>query len=326
VGSIDKQRRRLSRSTSLDLMEEEIRSQVEELRVFAPEIGKQNDHQAPPSDMVFTGSGDSLASSLFASYLSRGQACAADPFELQLTPELTRDKTVFITSVSGRTRANVQLARRIRRLARARIAVTANPVSPLAKECDETLQLPSRSLRAVTSGTVSFTMSLLAVASRVRPLPTLRDLDKAEAQAKKWAHHVSITPQGGFLFVGSGIGYALSAYGASKIHEVLGQPADHVRTEQLGHSKLFALQTNDNIVCLATRRDRKTPDVSRTLSKNGFHSDLLDVEASDPVLAGLEAAFSFQHLALNLARARGLRECAFLMDKQRLRLSSSLIY
>lgn len=326
VGSIDREKRRLSRSSSLEVMEEQLRGQVEELRVFANEIGAQGGHLQRPSDMIFTGSGDSFACSLFASYLSRGLARAADPYELQQYPELAIGKTVFITSVSGRTRANLRLARRIKRLARKRVAVTANPASPLAKECDETLPLPSRLLGPVTSGTVSFTTSLLALASRTRTLARLRDLDKAEARAKQWARGLRTVPRGGFLFVGSEFGYALSAYGSFKIHEVLGNPADYAQTEQLGHSKLFSLQTRDNIVCLASRQDRKTAYVSRVLSKNGFHSNLLDIQARDPVVAGLEAAFSFQYLALELARSRRLKEVAFLLDRKKLRLSSSLIY
>jgi len=326
VASIDSAKRRQSRSSSLDVMEEQLRGQVEELRVFANEIGAQGGHLQRHSAMIFTGSGDSFACSLFACYLSSGLARAADPYELQQYPELAFGKTVFITSVSGRTRANLQLARRIKRVARKRVAVTANPASPLAKECDETLPLPSRLLGPVTSGTVSFTTSLLALASRIRTLPRLRDLDKAEARAKQWARGLRMVPRGEFLFVGSGIGYALSAYGAFKIHEVLGLPADYVHSEQLGHSKLFSLQTSDNIVCLASRQDRKTAYMSRALSKDGFHAHLLDIRARDPVVSGLESAFSFQHLALEQARARRLKEVFFLSDEKKLKLSSSLIY
>ncbi len=144
VASIDSAKRRQSRSSSLDVMEEQLRGQVEELRVFAHGIGTQGGYLQRPSDLIFTGLGDSFACSLFASYLSRGLACAAGPYELQQYPEMTLGKTVFITSVSGRPRANLQLARGIKRLARKRVAVTANPASPLAKECVDIIPLPNR--------------------------------------------------------------------------------------------------------------------------------------------------------------------------------------
>src|SRR5207247_9999994 len=119
-------KRRQSRSSSLDVMEEQLRGQVEELRVFANQIGTQGGHLQRPSDMIFTGSGDSFACSLFASYLSKGLARATDPYELQQYPELAIGKTVFITLVSSKSRANLQLTSRIKRLAMKRVTVTAN--------------------------------------------------------------------------------------------------------------------------------------------------------------------------------------------------------
>jgi fructoselysine-6-P-deglycase FrlB-like protein len=146
VASIGKkQQRRLSKTASLDAMEQEIRNQVEDLPAFARELGK--DHRfrhLDSSRMIFTGSGDSFASSLFAHYLSEMQAFAADPFELQLYPQVSMNKTVFITSVSGKTRTNIQLARRVRGLAKKRVAITANPNSPLATECDDVIRLRYR--------------------------------------------------------------------------------------------------------------------------------------------------------------------------------------
>ncbi|HVH15904.1 MAG TPA: hypothetical protein VNA15_09335, partial [Candidatus Angelobacter sp.] len=95
-----KQQKRPSRKSSLETMEEEIHNQIEDLPAFVGELRK--DHRfrhLDPSSMVFTGSGDSFASSLFAHYLSDMRAFAADPLELQLYPQVTKNKTLFITSV-----------------------------------------------------------------------------------------------------------------------------------------------------------------------------------------------------------------------------------
>jgi fructoselysine-6-P-deglycase FrlB-like protein len=306
-------------------MEEEIENQIEDLPNYAHELN--HDYRpSDPSDLIFTGAGDSLAGSLFAHYLSDGEAGAYDPFELQLYPSLTRDKLLFLTSVSGMTQANVLLARKAKRLAKRRIAVTADQQSPLAKECDDTIQLSYRSSGVLTAGTVSFTTSLLALASTVTRLPELRSLEELNVRARNWAEHLRSLPHAGFMFVGSGIGYALSAYGAFKIHEVLGQPADHQQTEQLGHSKLFSLRRTDNIVCVGTHNDQKTRQLSSRLSADGFRSHLLNLNAENRIIAALQAAFTLQHLAVSLARRRGLRECHFLSDENRLRLSSRLIY
>jgi len=329
VESIGKsQQRRLSKISSLDALEQEIHDQVEDLSSFARKLEKDDRfRRLDPSRMIFTGSGDSLASSLFAHYLSQMHALAADPFELQQYPKIARNKTVFITSVSGKTRTNIQLARKIKGIAKKRIAITSNPQGPLAKECDDVIQLRYRSPGILTSGTASFSASLLTVASLIRRLPKLDSLTIMERRAAEWARSLWVHPRGPFLFVGSGIGYALAMYAAFKVHEVLGLPAHYQHTEQLGHSQLLSLKENqDNLFFLAPSRDEKTSEVFRVLSKNGFSAYLLKSDRRDPVLEALEVIFSLQHLVLNLGRKMGLPECAFLIGKKRLALSSRLIY
>ncbi|OLE90279.1 MAG: hypothetical protein AUF79_10725 [Crenarchaeota archaeon 13_1_20CM_2_51_8] len=329
MASIGKnQQRTLGKTSSLDAMEQEIHNQVEDLPAFARELGEYDRFRNPdPSSMIFTGSGDSLASSLFAHYLSQMQASAADPYELQLHPKGAKSKTVFITSVSGKTRTNIQLARKVKGIAKKRVAITANPSSLLAKECDDVIRLRYRSPGILTSGTASFSASLLAVASPIRRLPKLDSLPVVERRAAEWARGLRVHPRGGFLFVGSGTGYALAMYAAFKIHEVLGLSAQYQHTEQLGHSQLFSLQRKtDNLLFLSPSSDKKTSEVFRILSKNGFNAYLLKSGAADPILAALQVMFCLQHLALNLGRKMGLQECAFLTDKKRLALSSRLIY
>jgi fructoselysine-6-P-deglycase FrlB-like protein len=328
VASIDKrQQRRPSKKTSLQAMEEEIHDQIKDLPAFARELGRDRRFRhLDPSRIIFTGSGDSFASSLLAHYLSGMQAFGADPFELQLYPRVTENKTLFITSVSGKTRTNIQLAKRVKGLAKKRVAITANPNSPLAKECDEVIQLQYRNRRTLTSGTVSFSASLLAVASLIRQLPKLDSLHTMERRATEWNKPLWVHPRGSFLFVGSGIGYSLAMYAAFKIHEMLGLPAQYQHTEQLGHSQLFSLEKTDNLLFLAPSSDKKTSETFRVLSKNGFHAYLLKSESRDPILATLQVMFCIQHLALNLGRKKGLQECAFVTDKKRLALSSRLIY
>ena len=329
MASIGKnQQRTRGKTFSLDAMEQEIHNQVEDLPAFAHELGNYDRFRnLDPSSMIFSGSGDSLAASLFAHYLSEMQAFAADPFELQLYPRVTRNKTLFITSISGKTRTNLQLAKKVRGLAKKRVAITANPESPLAKECDNVIRLRYRSPGILTSGTASFSASLLAEASLLRRLPKLDSLRIIEHQAAEWGRDLRGHPRGGFLFVGSGTGYALAMYAAFKIHEVLGLSAQYQHTEQLGHSQLFSLQEkSDNLLFLAPSSDKKTTEAFEVLSKNGFHAYLLKSGILDPVLATLQVTFCLQHLALNLGREIGLRECAFVTDKKRLALSSRLIY
>src|SRR5207244_6399640 len=195
-----------------------------------------------------------------------------------------------------KTRTNIQLAKRVRGLAKKRVAITANPESPLAKECDDVIRLRYRSPGILTSGTASFSAALLAVASLIRRLPKLDSLRIMERRAAGWARGSGVHPRGGFLFVGSGTGYALATYAAFKIHEVLGLPAQYQHTEQLGHSQLFSLQEkSDNLLFLSPGSDKKTSEVFRVLSKNGFNAYLLKSGPSNPILDDMQVMFCMQH-------------------------------
>lgn len=328
MASIGKRQLKQLLRSSLDAMEEEIHNQVEDLPALAS--GLDRDHRfrhLDPSSMVFTGSGDSFASSLFAHYLSGMRAFAADPFELQLYPQVTKNKIVFITSVSGRTKTNIQLARLVKGVAGKRVAITAKPNSLLARECDDVVQLRYGSIGNLTSGTASFSASLLAVASLIRRLPRLDSLSTMERRAAEWARGVRVHPRGEFLFIGSGTGYALAMYAAFKIHEVLGLQAQYQHTEQVGHSQLFSLrEKSDNLLFLAPGSDKRTSEVFRVVSKSGFNSELLKSGTADPIRSSLQLVICLQHLALYLGRKMGLQECAFLTDKKRLALSNRLIY
>jgi len=327
VESIDKHRQPTRNLSSLDVMREEIDYQVEDLPLFYAELKSRAEiRKYDPSKIVFTGSGDSYSSSLFAHYLSGGLATVSDPYELYRFPQISKDKTVFITSITGRTIANVQLARRLRNIARRRIAVTANPTSKLAQVCDEIIPLKYRSRGILTSGTTSFTSSLVALAAQIQPPTILGQLDHAMKRAALWARQVKLGNRGRFVFVGSGIGYAIGAYGAFKIQEVLGMPADYQHTEQLGHSQLFSLDKSIIMICLVVGRDKKTNALYRALLKSGFGAFLLEVNNKDSIRSALEASFAVQHLAFGLARDRGQTECAFLSDNRLLNLSSHLIY
>src|SRR5207247_9505517 len=119
-------------------------------------------------------------------------------------------------------------------------------------------------------------------------VPKFDSLPLIERRAAEWARRLRIHPRGGFLFVGSGTGYALAMYAAFKIHEVLGLSAQYQHTEQLGHSQLFSLQEkSDNLLFLSPSSDQKTSEVFRVLSRSGFNAHLMKSGRRDPILGTL---------------------------------------
>jgi fructoselysine-6-P-deglycase FrlB-like protein len=311
---------------SIEAMEEEISNQAQDLPGFSSQLRQKHLPKLERSSLVFVGSGDSYATAVFAQELSQGEAVASDPYELLTNTSRIRGKNLVIISVSGRTKTNIELARKAKGISTSTLAITANPESPLARECDETLQLHYRTSGILTSGTISFTTGLLACALLLRSLPRTVQVKTAPIDTARLATNLKRAGKGAFVFIGSGVNHALSLYGAAKINEVLGAKAEAAYPEQLGHAKLFARdKERDVIVCISSGRD-KAVETHELLQKSGFRSSILAFPESQVVNRSLRIAICLQRLALSLARRRGIRECAFLTDRNRLNLSSSMIY
>src|SRR5438093_2127845 len=199
-----KKKQRARSAMSLAAMEREIENQPEDLAMFAKQLTKNPVTPLDPSKTIFAGSGDSFATALWAEALSNGSARAEDPYELSRTLGMAANRNIVLISASGRTRANVELARKLKGQARKRIAVTADPESPLARICDTSIMLQYRNSRRLTSGTTSFTSGLLACARLIgRPLHTA-NLEALLSRAMERARSLKLSTQGLSLFIGSG--------------------------------------------------------------------------------------------------------------------------
>jgi len=307
-------------------MAEEISNQTQDLPGLASQLRKTHLPKLQPSKLIFAGSGDSYAAAVFAQELSQGESTASDPYELLTNIRRIRGKNLVIISVSGRTKTNIELARKAKGISTNTLAITANPESPLARECDETLQLQYRTTGILTSGTISFTTSLLACALLLRNLPRTVQVKTVSIDTAGLATNLKRAVQGAFVFIGSGVNHALSLYGAAKINEVLGVKAEAAYPEQLGHAKLFTIvKERDFIVCISSERD-KAKETHELLHKNGFQSSILAFPTGHVVNRSLRTTIYLQQLALSLARRRGIEQCAFLSDKSRLNLSNRMIY
>ena len=311
---------------SIRAMGEEISNQTQDLPGFASQLRETRVPKLQPSTLIFAGSGDSYAAAFFAQELSQGESVASDPYELLTNIRRTRGKNLVIISVSGKTKTNIELARKAKGISTRTLAVTANPESPLARECDETLLLKYRTTGMLTSGTISFTTSLLACALLLRSLPRTIQVNSAPIDTRWLSTNLKQAGKGAFLFIGSGVNYALSLYGAAKINEVLGAKAEAEYPEQLGHAKLFTIDKKRDLIISISSGQDKALEKHQLLRNDGFRSSILAFAASHAVNRSLRIAIYLQRLALSHARRTGIEECAFLSDKNRLNLSSRMIY
>ena len=315
--------------SSLDAMQRAIENQPWDLSTYCTKLQRLRNEYAilKPSRTIFTGSGDSYSAALFASELTNGISQAFDPYELSKKAWLARGKHIVIISVSGKTKTNIDLATKLRRKARAVVAVTSDLDSPLALKCDYTILLNHRRENVPTAGTSSYTSSLLACGFLLGRLPKEVDVSKTLARAWVWAKKRAKQPiPTSFTVIGSGLDHAIGYYGALKYSEVLGFPATCQYPEEFGHAYLFSAKKTDTMVCLSSDYDQKTHAVFEATRRFNFSTSMVQSRERDPVLRGIEMALHFQCLAYILARKKGLKECAFISDRGRLGISSRLIY
>ncbi len=115
-------------------------------------------------DTIFSGRGDSLASSMLAESFSGGILRAMDPLYLYKNKQLVKSKHVYFVSISGNTITNIKVAK----IAKRTTAITSKPESRLAKASDKIIPLTAPNNDVLTAGSISFLESALTCISLVK--------------------------------------------------------------------------------------------------------------------------------------------------------------
>jgi fructoselysine-6-P-deglycase FrlB-like protein len=311
-------------------MGEEIKYQIHDLPAYSRYLRSLD---APPdlertgSNCVFVGAGDSFAAAKAAEYLSGFHARALDPYDLLLKPATVEGKHLFVISVSGRTRTNIEAAEAAHGIARRVTAITSDVHSALAEACDDAIELRFRKTGTGTPGTVSFTTSLLACYSRVRELPVIPDLRKVFDGCVKWSDTIELPTTGTVFMVGTGLSYCMAIYGAAKIFEVLGSKSQYQATEQFSHMELFSLSEGDFVLLVpASRDDRKAAELEGLLSGGGWNVAKTNLIEGDEGVHSILTSMQLQVLVWRTALRLGLEECSFKKKEKHLRISDKMIY
>jgi fructoselysine-6-P-deglycase FrlB-like protein len=315
---------------TIEAMHKEIKNQIEDLPSYVdylatlaapPESEKEGKH------CIFTGAGDSYAASMAVEALSRRFARSYDPYEISRKPSDSSDLHLYIISVSGKTKSNVQAARVARGFAREITAISANLESPLVRSTDNVIQLRFRNEGKLTPGTVSFTTSLLASFSRVQNLPNLARLSDVYDAALSWSEKIEIPLDSTTFLVGTGLTYPLAVYGKAKIYETLGSKSNAQRTEQFSHMELFSLTKDDLVIILPENsNDDQAIELHNLLEERAFRTLMLYPDEYDEIERSITAAIYLQVLTWNNAEMKGIKECAFINRRNLLDISDKMIY
>jgi len=311
-------------------MSEEIRYQIDDLPAFTRylgSLGSPPDSERLGTDCAFVGAGDSFAAAKAAEYLSEFRARALDPYDLSQNPRIAEGKHVYMISVSGRTRTNIEAAKAAHGIAKRVTAITSDAHSALAENCDDVIELRFRKTGAATPGTVSFTTTLLACCSRVRELPMMPDLQPVFDGCVKWSDAIELPTAATVFTVGTGLGYCTAIYGAAKIIEVLGSKSQYQATEQFSHMELFSLSEGDFVLLIpASREDRKLAQLESLLVGGGWNVAKTSLNEDDEIVHSILTSMQLQVLVWRTALRLRLEECSFKKKEKQLHISNTMIY
>jgi len=267
---------------------------------------------------VFCGTGDSFVSAMLAEAFSDFRARAFDPLDLLKNNKLTKNKKLYLISISGNTVSNIKLAK----ISKNTIAVTANPQSRLADACKKSILLQYPNSGIFTAGSISFLASALtciSLVAKVKMRNIFRLYRKAEVQSKK------VRLMGKVFLLGNLHTYPVAMFGAAKLYEATGLDAHYERIEQFSHMGLFSAKRGDTVIIL-DEKNKYNSKLASSLKNYRLHLVQLQPGTKDIQETVLFFIFVSEFIALYHAKKKNQKDCFFVTAKKLRKASSSMIY
>ena len=299
---------------SIESLRLDFDSQVEDLRNI------QNEKIF--DECIFVGSGDSYVAGLISEYLTNKSRCYS-PSDL-VNSSLLADKTYCFISVTGRTKANIQLARRAKKSGLRTAAVTANEKSKLAQVCDQVIPLNITRVKTPTAGFRTFVANVITCL-QLLGIDVPNKFDLWHKEAKQLSSKISeslILPNDILYILGNNLLYPVALYASFQMAEFFGTSAVAHKLEEFCHSPVFGMKKWHNLWILGYKEER----ISRTLGKLGSSTLYIELYNSDIFTQLFESVFFVQNLILLLAKKQGYTELQYTVMKDVLKVSSDIIY
>lgn len=298
---------------SIKAYENDILLQLDFLKSFKKQKILSTNRQ---KNTLFSGSGDSLVSSLLAESFSGGLAKAMDPLDLYQNKELVKSKHVYFVSISGNTITNINVAK----TAKKATAITSQSQSRLAKVSDGLILLDSPNSGVFTAGSISFLESALTCISLVKniKIPNISLFRKAESSAKKSKISKRI------FVLGNLYTFPVAMYCAAKFYEILGHDVHYSRIEQFSHMELFSAKKSDTVI-IFEEKNPHTKQLGKNLKKVGINVIHPNVP-SEKLSQVIYCIFFSQLISLYEAKKKRKKECHFVTAKKIRDVSNRMIY
>ena len=298
---------------SIKAYENDIFLQLDFLKSFKKQKTLSANQQ---KNIFFSGSGDSLVSSLLAESFSGGLAKAMDPLDLYQNKGLVKSKHIYFVSISGNTITNIKVAK----IAKKATAITSQSKSRLVKASDSSILLNSPNSGVFTAGSISFLESALTCISLVKniKIPNTSLFRKAESSAKKSKISKRI------FVLGNLYTFPVAMYCAAKFYEILGYDVHYSRIEQFSHMELFSAKKGDTVI-IFEEKNPHTKQLGKNLKKVGINVVHPNVP-SEKLSQVIYCIFFSQLISLYEAKKKRKKECHFVTAKKIRDVSNRMIY
>jgi len=301
---------------SIEYLKSELNSQIRYLNRI--------DNQKILDDCIYVGSGDSYVAGLIVEFLTDHRCRCYSPSDL-LNSKFIDGKTYCFVSVTGRTKANIELARSARQKGAKTIAVTQDRNSHLAQICKETVPLEittTTNSPSVGFGTFVANVKTCLQLVGVRVPPKFDKWYKKGAQLSSNMLDSMILPKTTLHILGNNTLYALSLYASLKMSEFFCATAVAHKLEEFCHSPIFGIKKSHHLWIMGQHEEI----VSNRLENLGLHLSYVELYNPEIFDQLFESIFFVQNLMLLLAKKYGNTQLRFVTKKNILKASSDIIY
>jgi fructoselysine-6-P-deglycase FrlB-like protein len=286
------------------------------------ELGKiKNDRIS--DNLIFVGSGDSYVAGLIAEYLTQHNCKCYSPSDL-FNSDLATDQTFCFVSVTGKTKANISVAKRASQAGSKTVAITFNENSQLAQVCDKIIHPNLKRAHTPTAGFGSFVANAVTCL-QVSGITVPKKFEAWYQNAVKISQNILdslVLPVNTVYVLGNNTLYPLALYTSLQMAEFFGTTAVAHKLEEFCHSPIFGLKTDDSVWILGQNESQ----VNQRLQMLGLRLSYIELFNSDILAQLFESIFCVQNLMLLLAQRHGLEELQYVTMKDVLKASSDIIY
>jgi fructoselysine-6-P-deglycase FrlB-like protein len=274
-------------------------------------------------DCIYVGSGDSYVAGLIAEYLTNHKCRCYSPSDL-FNSRFIKDKTYCFISITGKTKANIEVARRASQAGVRTVAVTLNRNSQLAQVCKEVVPLKITTIQTPTIGFGTFVASVITCLQIIGvTIPSKFDIwQKNGLELSLNLLSSMIFPEQTVYLLGNKTLYAIALYASLKMSEFFCTTAVAHKLEEFCHSPIFGIKKSHHLWIMGQNEE----PISKRLRRLKLHLSYVELYRPDIFTQLFESIFFVQSLMLLMAKKYGYTQLQFVLREDIFKTSSDIIY